>query len=294
MLTRRRLLTLTGGGVALAAGATVGCGTDTSGSTLDRMRRAGIARVGIAGERPFGYSSPEGRVTGEAPEIARAALATLDVGGIEAVQVGFSQLIPGLRAGQFDIITAGLTITPRRCQRVLFSRPDFVAPTAFLVRRGNPDRIDSFDDVRRRGITLGVLSDSVEQEYARAAGIPDAGTAVFDGQSSLFRAVEDGRVPVGALTRISLLDEIARNPGSRLEVTGDVRPVVDGQEAVPAGAFAFREEDRELRDAFDGALTALQDSGEWLRIAAPFGFTSANLPPRDLTTATLCERPARP
>ncbi|MHA6796122.1 ectoine/hydroxyectoine ABC transporter substrate-binding protein EhuB [Pseudonocardia bannensis] len=293
MLTRRRLLALAGGGITLAAGATVGCGADTSGSTLDRMRRAGIARVGIAGERPFGYSASDGRVTGEAPEVARAVLAALGVGGIEAVQIGFSELIPGLRVGQFDIITAGLTVTPRRCQRVLFSRPDFLAPTAFLVQQGNPDRISTFDDVRRRGLTLGVLSDSVEQEYARAAGIRDAGMAVFEGQTSLFRAVEGRRVPVGALTRISLLDEIARNPGSQLEVTDDVRPVIDGREAVPAGAFAFREGDRELRDAFDVALTALQDSGEWLRLTAPFGFTAENLPPRDLTTAMLCERRTR-
>ncbi|NMH99029.1 ectoine/hydroxyectoine ABC transporter substrate-binding protein EhuB [Pseudonocardia acidicola] len=287
MLTRRSLLTLAGGGIALAA---TGCGTTVSGSTLDRARHAGVARIGIAGERPFGYSATDGRVTGESPEVARAVLAAIAVPGIEAVQVGFRDLIPGLQAGQFDLVAAGMTITPRRCQRVAFSRPDFLAPTAFLVPQGNPRRIRSFDDIRRGRLKLGVLSDSAEQEYARAAGISDADVETFDGQSALVRAVEDGRVPVAALTRISLLDELTRNPGSGLEVTAGVRPIVDGREVVPAGGFAFRLEDRDLRAAFDGALATLHDSGEWLRIAAPFGFAEENLPPRDLTTDALCTR----
>lgn len=72
MLSRRRLLALAGALPVLAAG----CAAPT-GSALERARKAGVLRVGIAGERPYGYADAAGRVTGAQPEVARAVLATL-------------------------------------------------------------------------------------------------------------------------------------------------------------------------------------------------------------------------
>ncbi len=106
------------------------------------------------------------------PEVARAVLDRLGVDGIEAVQVTFDQLIPALLDGQCDMIAAGMTITPQRCAQVAFSRPDFVAPPAFLVPEGNPRDLRSFADVARSGIRLGVLIGRRRAGYARAAGVP--------------------------------------------------------------------------------------------------------------------------
>jgi polar amino acid transport system substrate-binding protein len=254
------------------------------------MRADGVARIGIAGERPYGYSSTDGTVTGEAPEVARAVLAGLGVGGIEAIQVPFAALLDGLLAEQFDIVAAGTTVTPSRCGRVAFSRPDFLAPLAFLVPEGNPRGIRTFDGVRRAGIELAVLTGSAEQEYARAAGLPPEAIRTYDGQSTLFRAVAGGEVPAAVLTRISLLDELARNPGAAVQVTPGVaaRVDADGRRVYPVGAFAFRPGDADLRTAFDAGLTALHTSGRWLELVRPFGFTAENLPPAELTTDSLC------
>ena len=286
MLTRRRLLALAGA-VPLGAAAAA-CGTRASGSTLEQARATGTMRVGIAGERPYGYTDTDGRITGEQPEVARAVLARLGVDGLAAVQVSFDALLPGLRDGQFDLVTAGMTVTPGRCRDVAFSRPDFVAPPAFLVREGNPRGIRTFQDVARTGVRLAVLAGAAEIDYARAAGVPEDRLEVVDGQSTLFRRVADGDVPAGALTAISLADELRRNPGSGLEVTDSVEPEVDGRTVVPGAAFAVRLGEDDLLAAFDTELTAVQASGEWLRIAAPFGFTAENLPPPDLTTGELC------
>jgi polar amino acid transport system substrate-binding protein len=286
-LSRRSLLT----GVAALGGAAAleGCGP-RAGSALERMRADGVARIGIAGERPYGYSAADGTVSGVAPEVARAVLAGVGVGGIEAVQVPFADLLDGLLAGQFDVVAAGTTITPPRCARVAFSRPDFLAPLAFLVPAGNPRGIGTFDGVRRAGITVGVLAGSAEEEYARAAGVPPASIRTYDGQSTLFRAVAAGEVPAAALTRISLLDELARNPGMPVEVTPGVPALVDagGRRIVPVGAFAFRPGDADLRTAFDAGLAELHTSGRWLDIVRPFGLAAENVPPADLTTEAIC------
>jgi polar amino acid transport system substrate-binding protein len=285
VLNRRRLFALAG--VGLAGAAAGGCGSRSE-SALQRGREDGVLRIGLAGERPYGYSAPDGTLTGEQPEVARAVLAKLGIGGIEAVQVGFGQLITGLQQRQFDLIAAGMTITPSRCGRVAFSRPDFLAPLAFLVPDGNPRGIRTFEGVGRARLRLGVLRGSAEEEYASAARIDAENITAFDGQSELVRAVAAGKVDTAALTRISLLDELSRNPGSGLAVTQGVAALVNGARVVPAGAFAFTQTDTDLRDAFDAALAELHSSGEWEKLTAPFGFTSDNIPPRDLTTQAVC------
>lgn len=280
MLSRRRLLTLTP--LALVA-----CAQPT-GTTLERARQAGVLRIGISGERPYSYISGSGEVTGAQPAVARAVLARMGVGGLEAVQMPFAELIPGLREGAFDLIAAGLTITPQRCTEVAFTRPDFVAPPAFLVPDGNPRGIGTLQGVVRSGVRLAVLDGSSELTYARSAGVTEENLLLSDSQSSLFRDVVGGRAQVGALTAISLADELRRNPGSGVEITDPVEPTVDGRTVVPAAAFAAHTGETDLLAAFDAELTALQDSGEWLTLTEPFGMDAGNLPDRDLTTAQLC------
>lgn len=287
MLTRRRLLTL-GPPVLLAS--TVSACAQPSGTTLERARRSGVIRVALAGERPYGYiEGAGGRVTGAQPEVARVVLAGIGIGGMEAVQVRFSDLLPGLVAGQYDLVTAGMTVTPERCGQVAFSRPDFVAPPAFLVPEGNPRGIGTFQGVRRSEATLAVLDGSAELTYARAAGIPEDRLRIVESQMSLFRDVLAGRAGVGALTAISLADELRRNPGAAVEITRPVQPTVEGRTVVPGAAFAVRLGESDLLAAFDAGLTALQESGEWLRIVEPFGLFADNLPDPDLTTEQLCE-----
>jgi polar amino acid transport system substrate-binding protein len=282
MLTRRRLLALGPPAVLAAA-----CAQPT-GTTLERARQSGVLRVGISGERPYAYVDGSGRVTGAQPEVARTVLGRMGVGGLEAVQVRFADLVPGLREGLFDLVAAGMTITPERCGLVAFSRPDFVAPPAFLVPDGNPRGIGTFQGVGRAEVTLAVLDGSAELGYARSAGIAPERLHVVDSQGALFRAVVDGRAQAGALTAVSLRDELRRNPGAGVEITRPVEPTVEGRTVVPAAAFAVRTGEDDLLSAFDAELTALQDSGEWERLTDPFGLGAENLPDPDLVTRTLC------
>jgi polar amino acid transport system substrate-binding protein len=285
MLSRRRLLAAAGVGVGVLA---AGCAPDHR-PTLKRLQANEAVRVGVANEEPFGYLDSYGQLAGESPEVAAAVLKGLGITSLEAVQRPFGQLIDSLLAGTFDIITAGMAITPGRCERVAFSRPDFVAPTAFLVEEGNPRRLRTFVDVARAGEPIAVLDGSIEQEAARAAGIPDARIKPYDSPGQLYQAVFQGDAPVGALTDISLHNLLGRHPQSPLEVTPGL-PLEGRSVSQPAGAFAFRPADTDLVDAFDAGLTALHQSGEWLRIVAKFGATAANLPPAGLTTARLCQQ----
>lgn len=270
---------------ALAACSTV---SSAPGSTLDAAKSAGTIKVGIANEAPYGFTDPSGKVTGESVEVARAVLKALGINDVQATTVEFGSLIPALNAKQFDMVTAGMFINPDRCANAAFSDPDYTAPTAFLVPTGNPKGVTSFEDVKAKGLKLAVLSGAVEQGYAQKSGVPDSQIQVVDTQNTMLQAVTAGRADAGALTNISLNDVKSKNAGAAVEVTSGFFPTIDGKKTVSAGAFVFRKGDDALVTAFNAELKKLHDSGEWLRIAEPFGFSKDNVPGPEVTTQSLC------
>ncbi|NMH92152.1 ectoine/hydroxyectoine ABC transporter substrate-binding protein EhuB [Pseudonocardia bannensis] len=274
-----------GGPVLLSACASTSTG---SGSTLENARSAGTIKVGIANEAPYGYTDEAGKVTGESVEVGRAVLTALGINAIEPTTVEFGSLIPALNARQFDMVTAGMFINPERCANAAFSAPDYTAPTAFLVPAGNPQGVATFEDVKGKGLRLAVLSGAVEQGYAQKSGVPEGQIQVYDTQNTLLQAVASGRADAAALTNISLNDVVKKNPGAAVEVTPGFFPTIDGKETISAGAFVFRKGDEEFVNAFNTELAKLHDSGRWLELASPFGFTQDNVPGPDVTTERLC------
>ncbi|RDH75045.1 ectoine/hydroxyectoine ABC transporter substrate-binding protein EhuB [Mycolicibacterium moriokaense] len=261
------------------------------GGTLARIKDAGSIKVGIAGEVPYGFTE-NGEVTGEAPEVAKAVYKAMGVDKVESTQVEFGQLIPALNAGQYDMVAAGMAILPDRCKNAQFSTVDYVTPTALLVPKGNPQQVNNFDDIKAKNLPLAVLSGTVEEAVAQDLGIPADKIQPYDGQPEMLQALLDNRAYAGALTDISLRRMVADNPTAPLQVTDGFVPVVGGKKQIQAGGFVFRKGDDQLVEQFNTELDKLHQSGQWLTIVKPFGFTEDNLPPEDVTTAQLCEATA--
>ena len=87
-------------------------------STLARIQREGVVRVGFANENPYAFAQPDGTLSGEAVEVARAVFEQMGIEEMEGVLTEFGSLIPGLQAGRFDVITAGMYVNPGRCEQV--------------------------------------------------------------------------------------------------------------------------------------------------------------------------------
>lgn len=290
--TRRDFFRRSAGAAAAVVGgpALVGaCSRTQTGDALGQARDEGTITIGIAGEAPYGFTDRQGNVTGQAPEVARAVFENLDIPEVQAEQTDFGGLIPGLNAGQFDVVAAGMYITPDRCQNAAFSIPDYTAPTAFLVPEGNPENVTRFQDVTEKGLTLAVLGGAVESGYAEDLGVPSNQMQTYDSQNALLRAVADERAYCAALTNISLNYLVEQSPEADVEVTEGFTPVINGQEQIQAGAFAFRPDNDQLREAFNRELRNLHQSGRWVEIVQPFGFSEENVPPEDLETPELCQ-----
>ncbi len=262
----------------------------TGGSTLARAREQGYITVGFANEAPYGFANESGEVTGEAPEVAKAVFAALGIAEVQGVVTTFSSLIPGLQAGRFDVIAAGMFINPDRCGQILFSDPDYCIPQAFAVKTGNPMGLASYEDVASSDAQLGVLSGGVEEGYALELGVPDDRITRFDEATSLAEGLQAGRVDVIAATSLSIRAQLDRLDDDSLEMTAGFTPVIDGQPQRGCGGYGFRREDQELRDAFNEVLAEMKGNDEIVSITEPFGFGETEIgAAKDVTAQDLCE-----
>jgi polar amino acid transport system substrate-binding protein len=297
---RRRRATRLVGAVAAVAMLAAACGdgddngdaaTDTDTDTEDtaedgeaagdgllaQLQEEGVISVGIADEEPYGFVDDDGNVTGEAPEVARVVLAELGIDEIEAEVVAFESLISGLQAGQFDMIAAGMYINAERAEQILFSDPDYCVGEAFAVPEGNPDGLEDFQSVvDNPDVTIAILSGAVEEGYADTAGVPDDQIEFFSDVNAQYDALEAGRVDAVTGTSLTIINQVEDRDG--FEATESFFPLdEDGEEILGCGGFGFRNEDQELRDAFNDELNRLQDEGELLPIIAEFGFAEEDI-----------------
>ncbi len=271
------------GAIALFAIALVATSASAA-STLEKARKSGSIRIGFANEAPFGYATPDGKATGESPEIARYVAKKIGIGKVEAVLTEWASLIPGLRAHRFDVIAAGMFITPPRCKQVAFSNPTYRLGSGFLVKAGNPLGLHSYKDVAgNASVKLAVMAGAVEQGYATRAGIPEDRIVTLPDQVSMLSAVRFGRADAAALTALSIR-RMAKKGGDRVAMA---KPFKTPAYAFGYGAFAFRKDDKALRQAFDKVLASFIGSKAHLALVAPFGFTRAELPGK-ATAAKLC------
>ena len=272
--------------VLLAILPACGGGSGDAASTWERIREDDVVRVGIANEPPYGYLEADGTVAGEAPTVAREVFRILGIETIEPVVVEFGSLIPGLDAGRFDVIAAGMYITPERCRKVLFSDPSYRIREAILVPAGNPLDLHSYEDVRDHdSATLGVVAGAVEGGYAREVGIPDGRVVNLPDNATALAAVRTGRVDAYAGTALTIA-RLARE-SEDVEMADPFRgPVIEGEETVGYGAFGFRQSDTDLHDRFNEALHGLLGTDRWRELVEPYGFGDHTLP--DRTAADLC------
>ncbi|MEU1183026.1 ectoine/hydroxyectoine ABC transporter substrate-binding protein EhuB [Streptomyces sp. NPDC005820] len=275
---------------ALGALGAAGCSrvatasTADGGDLLDRLRAAGVVRLGIAGEIPFGYIDKDGRLTGEAPELAEVIFKRLGVDAVQPVPTEFGSLIPGLKSQQFDVVAAGMYVNPERCEQVLFADPDYQMLDAFIVREGNPKGLHGYRDVVEKKARFATGTGYAEIQYAVDAGYEEGDILIVPDQVAGLNAVEAGRVDVFAGTALTVREVVKKS--RKAESTRPFAPLVDGRPHVDGGAFAFRPGETRLRDAFNTELRKLRKSGELFRILEPFGFTKAEM--TDLTAKELC------
>lgn len=279
--------------IAFACMALSGCSRHSGGpaeSLLAKIRARGFVRVGFANEAPFAYiDSHSGRLTGESPVVLRKIMRQLGVKHVHGVLTTFGSLIPGLQAGRFDVIAAGMYITPVRCRQVAFSNPTFAIGDGFLVKKGNPMNLHGYKAfVRNPKLILGVVQGAIQYTYARQTGIAKQQIKLFPDTASALAAVKNGRVDAYAATELTVRRLVAESNGAGVQAAEPFdNPVIHGVVQKGYGAFAFRKVNVRFRRAVDRVLVHFNPSPQHLAAVKRFGFTAADMP-GNVTADDLC------
>lgn len=299
-MTKRRILAGMTAVSALTLALVAGCGSDSGSggetgdggdggaqNTLERLKEAGSIKVAVADERPYSWVEG-GEAKGATIAMHKEIFGNMGIDDIDVVEVDWNSLIPGLNAGRFDVVSAGMSILPDRCAKAAFSDPEIMYTTALMVPEGNPKGLSDLHSVVDAGdVKLAVLAGGIESGYADSLGITDT-TKVDNAQDGMDQ-VANGRADAFAMTAISLNWMADNTPNSGVEVTPAFVAVIDGVDQIGAGSTVFRKEDTALLEAYNEELSKITgDVDEYMSLVGEYGFTKENLPPADLTTEQLC------
>lgn len=293
-MNRRTITTASVAGIGVAALALAGCTStapsdgDSDVSTLQKIQDEGSITLAIASEQPYSWVDESGEPTGATIAMHKQIFSALGVDNIEVEEVAWDNLIPGLNAGRWDAVSAGMSITPDRCAEAAFSDPEIMYTTTLAVPKGNPDGLTDLDSVLATDgdVKLAVQSGAIEDGYVKSLGGYDNIVQV-DTISSGLENVQAGRADALALTAVSL-DWMTQDMDD-VETTGPFVQEIDGVKQIGAGATVFRPADTELLEAYNEELANITgDEQSYLDLVEPFGFSAENLPPADLTTEQLC------
>ncbi|MGG1551348.1 ectoine/hydroxyectoine ABC transporter substrate-binding protein EhuB [Paenibacillus ferrarius] len=252
----------------------------TQESTLEKAKKQGFITVGFANENPYAYATPDGKLTGEAVEVARVILKNMGINEMNGVLTEFGSLIPGLKAKRFDIITAGMFVNPERSKEVAFANPEYSIGEAIAVKKGNPLNLHSYADMAsNKKSKIAVMVGAIENDYLLKSGVAKDQIVTVPDQPSAISALQAGRVDAVTMTGPSLQAMLVSSKDDKIERVMDFKqPEIDGKSVKGYGAAAFRKEDTSFKEAFNEELDKLKKSGKLLEILKPFGFTEQELP----------------
>ncbi len=283
--TRRDLFRRAGAAGAVAIGGPVllsacGDGEGRGGNTLQKGREQGFLRTGIANEPPYTEVTAGGEVTGVEPDIAKAVLQKIGIDRLEGIVTPYDQMIPGLQAGRWDMVTAGLFMKQSRCAQVQYTTPTIVSTESFAVKPGNPKNITTIESVKQMQVKIAVLRGAFEEGILKKAGVASNKIVqVPEGRAGI-EAVKAGRADAFLLPTLSL-NELLQNDKS-LEVT---EPIEDAP--ITGAGHAFRKNDDELFNAYNDALKEMKQTEQYAKILKKWGFDPD--PVEGVTKEELCK-----
>ncbi len=237
--------------------------TDPEAHALDRIREAGVIRVGTAGDyKPMSFLDPEtGSYWGFDTELAEDLAASLGV-GIEYVPTSWPTLTEDTLAGKFDLAICGITITDARKEQALMSEGYLQNGKTVLCREEDADQYTSLEAINRPEVRVMENPGGLNEKFARE-NLPDATLIIHDVNQEIPGLVASGEADV----MITEVMEAGYYVGedSRLAAPLIYEPFTDGQLGIlmPKGS-------EDLLEYVNGFLAEERESGRLDELAGQY------------------------
>lgn len=206
----------------------------------------------LQGGEPYVFEDPRdpSHLEGFEVDVANALARRMGLARARFHQVEWSNLVPSLERGDFDVALNGLEDTPARRARLRLSRPYFLFREVLAVRRGSPYR--TLEDLRGRRV--GTLNQSFALDLLHARPVE---AVLYEGQQEPYFDLQQGRVDAVLLDHV-----VADRYGCPLR---DLE-CLPGEVARGVYVVGMRPADATLADAVDDAISQLVAEGELRRI----------------------------
>lgn len=255
--------------------ALVGCGSDTkettTGTGATQSGEKKVLRVGMeCAYAPFNWTQTTTALSNGATalpikgtsdyaygyDVMLAKQVADELGmDLEIVKVEWSSIILGMQAGDYDAIIAGMGYTEERDKTVDFTAPYYIRNNVLVVKKdsayASATKLSEF-----AGASATTQIGTTWEKYVPQ--IPDVEQRTYyETTAEVVMAVAMGSVDVGVLDEPTAKSAAIANP----EITYVKLDSTDGF-TVPEGqsldvCIAVNEGNKELKDALDGALTAI-------------------------------------
>ena len=213
---------------------------------------------------PFVYLE-NGKPTGFDVEVTEAIAARMNLAP-NWVDTRFAALIPGIRAGHFDIIASALYVTPER-EKVLSFVPYTKAGSSIMVMASAKDKPASARDLCGKTVSS-IRGASWIPKLADTAARECDGKTIevreFDTDAQATQAMRSGAVDAQFIDNV-VAAEVSGREGKEFEVTSTevLYPVLV--------AFGILPENTGLVEAVDTALSEIRADGSFEEIRARYG-----------------------
>jgi len=187
----------------------------------------------------------------------------------------FDGIIPALKANRFDVIMSAMSDTPERQKEVDFI-DYFKAGTSILVKKGNPQGIQSLDDLCGKTIALQKGTTQVDvateqQGKCKSAGKPAIKILTYDKDTDAQLQLRTGRA-VADMNDFPVAAYAAQTVGG-----GNDFEVVGQQIGAGPYGIGVRKSDTQLRDALQEALKAAIADGAYAKVLQKWNVTAGSL-----------------
>jgi octopine/nopaline transport system substrate-binding protein len=262
---------MSGGVLKSAAGAVLAAGLLFTPTAFAKDWKTVV--IGMEGAyEPWNLTDSSGKIVGFEPDLVTDVCKRA---GLECkiIAQDWDGMIPGLKAGKFDVIMDGMAVTDERKKEIDFTKPYAASPGSFLAPKDSPlakapdagtlinlDKDPAAGEAAIKGVqaalkgkTLGV---QVSTTHANFAGQYLKGIATV----KEYKTTDDRDLDLKAGRIDAVLEDLPTNmataskpDGSELAVVG---PEFIGGVFGPGEGMGLRKSDADLTAKFDAALAA--------------------------------------
>lgn len=217
--------------------AVTGAAAVIEGNRLDAIKDRGELIVGMTLQfEPQMYRDANDEPAGYDVELVKMLAADLEV-ELTIEDLEFDALIPGMLAGQFDLISVGLVGRPARLEQLWFTCP--YVPYRQVVVINNDSGITSLDQLNSSDVTMTALQGSTAANLIQTE-FPDAELVELE-QAPAFLEVASGRADAIVVEEYLAIPFVQENPTTSVLNPDDPFAQEYGAWAVPRGDVVWKE-----------------------------------------------------